>query len=130
MQTIRMLLVDDSSTFLDSAADFLSRHARLEIVGRAENGSEGVRLARELSPHLVLMDMAMPVMNGLLATRYIKLLPRPPHVVIVSLHDQSSFRLNAAQAGADGFIPKDKFGDMVVTLIDSLFPIPEEDWHS
>ena len=127
MRTIRVLLVDDSRAFLDSAADLLARSLHVQVVGRASNGAEGVRLARELSPDLVLMDMAMPGMSGLLATRYIKLQPRPPRVVIVSFHDQSAYRLNAAQAGADGFIAKDTFGETVLALIESLCRQPEKD---
>ena len=124
MKTIRVLLVDDSLEFLESAASFLSRHERVEVVGRAQSGADGVRLAQDLAPDLVLIDLVMPGMNGLLATRYIKMQPHVPRVVIVSLHDNDEKPLRAVDAGADGFVSKDRFADTILTLIDTLFPTP------
>ena len=122
MRPIRVLLVDDSPEFLRSAADFLSLHPRVQVVGCAQSGSEGVGLAHQLSPDLVLMDLVMPGMNGLQATREIKAQP-VPRVVIVTLHDNAEYRRAASAAGADGFVSKEQFGDTVLAVIDALFPV-------
>ena len=117
---MRVLLVDDSPQFLTSAADFLSRHDGVEVVGCAASGLEGVRLALELAPDLVLMDLCMPGVDGLAATRCMKAMARAPYVVVVSFHDESAYGVNASEAGADGFIRKSEFGDTVFTVIESL----------
>jgi DNA-binding NarL/FixJ family response regulator len=122
MTQVRVLLVDDSLEFLDSAAEFLTHDPRACVVGRAHDGREGLRLVEALSPDLVLMDLAMPVMSGLDAARAIKALTSPPLVVIVTLHDERGYRLDAHAAGAEGFICKADFASGVTAVIDSLFP--------
>lgn len=121
MQPIRVLLVDDSSDFLDAASQLLNGHPRLQVVGRASSGWEGVRLAAELRPHLVLMDVHMPVMSGLTATRLIKSRHAPPAVVIVSMYDQEEARENALACLADGFISKQQFAEELESIAQSLF---------
>ena len=120
MDVVRVLLVDNSKPFLKSAADFLSRHDGVEVIGCASSGFAGVRLALELAPDLVLMDLSMPGMDGLAATRCMKAMARAPYVVIVSLHDQAAYGRDAAETGADGFICKSEFGDTVLAAIESL----------
>lgn len=119
MTKVRILLVDDSLTFLDSAIELLAREPRVRVVGRAHNGLEGLRLVETLAPDLVLMDMAMPVMGGLDAVRAIKALPAPPRVVMVTLHDERGYRLSSRAAGADGFICKAHFASAVTAEIDA-----------
>lgn len=116
---IRVLLVDDSEQFLSSAADFLQRNERVTVVGRARSGREGVRLAQELSPDLVLIDLAMPGMNGLKASRIIKGGLNPPTVVITTIYDEPEFRQRALEA-ADGFICKAQFTSEVTMFLDDL----------
>jgi two-component system nitrate/nitrite response regulator NarL len=132
MKQVRVLLVDDSVQFLDSASDFLSRDARVQVVGRARDGRDGMRLAEELAPDLVLMDLSMPVMNGVTATRRIKAWPTSPRIVIVTLGEHSEYRRGADDARADGYICKSHFTEAVSALIDSFFsgpagsPLPPE----
>jgi CheY-like chemotaxis protein len=71
-QPIRMLMVDDSPTFLDAATTFLSRVPRFEVVGRALSGEEALEQVHQLQPDLVLLDLAMPGMDGLEVTRRLK----------------------------------------------------------
>lgn len=130
MKQVRVLLVDDSAEFLRSAIDFLSRDARVEVVGWASDGHEGVRLARDLDPDLVLMDLEMPVMDGLAATRLIKARPASPWVVIVTLWQRQDDRRIADGSGADGFICKSQFTHGALAVVDALFtgpaPFPRE----
>jgi DNA-binding NarL/FixJ family response regulator len=104
---IRVLLVDDHTVVRQGLRMFLKLDPELEIVGEAANGSEGVRLARELRPDVVLMDMLMPVMDGVTATAVIrKELPDVEVIALTSVLDDSSV-FGAVRAGAIGYLLKD-----------------------
>jgi DNA-binding NarL/FixJ family response regulator len=120
MPPLRILLVDDSLSFLESATRFLSGEAYLEIVGRAFSGGEALEQVSRLRPDLVLMDLAMPGMNGLEATRRIKMQPDAPRVVVLSLNDSNQYRIAAEAVGADGFVAKSEFSTELLTLISGL----------
>jgi DNA-binding NarL/FixJ family response regulator len=120
MKQLRILLVDDSIEFLKAAKNFLDHDPRVLIVGQARDGAEAVRLAADRVPHLVLMDVVMPVLDGLSAGRVIKALRNPPKVILVSTLDAQSFHFVAEEI-ADGFVPKAKFADCLPSLIDDLF---------
>lgn len=124
MKQVRVLLVDDSGTFLDSATELLSHDPRVLVVGRARNGRDGVRLARELAPDLVLMDLTMAELDGFSATRLIKSLKAPPRVLIVSLQDAAVYRRRAREAPANGFIAKANYTEDVLAAIDAFFAAP------
>jgi DNA-binding NarL/FixJ family response regulator len=121
MKQARVLFVDDSAEFLASAGDFLARDPRVHVVGQALDGREGVRLAETLKPDIVLMDLIMPVLNGLEATRRIKSGLTPPRIIIVTMHDGPEYRRSAALAGADGFICKTNFAEQALATINAYF---------
>ena len=121
MKQVKVLLVDDSAEFLASASDFLARDPRVQVVGQALHGREGVRLAEALSLDIVFMDLIMPVMNGLDATRRIRSGLNPPRVIIVTMHDGPEYRRSAEIAGADGFICKMDFAEHAFAMIDAYF---------
>jgi DNA-binding NarL/FixJ family response regulator len=104
---IRVLLVDDEElvrfglrTVLESAGDF-------EVVGEAGDGAAGVRAAEELRPDVVLIDIRMPVLDGLAATRKILALPQPPQVAVLTTFHVDEYVYAALAAGAAGFLLKD-----------------------
>ena len=105
-QPIRLLIVDDHDAFLNAAERHLRRIGHVEIVGRGRNGIEAVALADELKPDVVVLDLAMPEMGGLQATRLIKAQDQPPYVVVASHFDDVEHREHAQRAGADAFISK------------------------
>ena len=118
----RVVLVDDSQDFLKAAKRFLRVVPGLELVGEATSGEQAVELSAALQPDLVLMDFAMPGMNGLAATQRIKRQPFAPKVIIVTLHTHAALRALAKEAGADGFLEKE---DLVLELprfLALLFP--------
>jgi DNA-binding NarL/FixJ family response regulator len=121
MSTVRVLLVDDSLEFLEAAAQFLSQQGRLTIVGWAASGDEALELLDRLRPDLVLIDLVMPGMNGLEATRQIKARPAPPRVVIMTLYDVVEYREAASAAAADGFVAKSSIIPQLMPLITHLF---------
>lgn len=81
-----------------------------EVAGEAENGEEAVELATTLQPDLVLMDVQMPGIDGLEATRRITSLENPPHVFVMSTHESGDYEGPALAAGAIGFLAKSQFG--------------------
>ena len=121
MFPIRVLLVDDSPEFLESATRFLSTDHQIKIVGRALSGAEAIEQVALVQPDLVLMDWAMPGMNGLEATSHIKARPGAPSVVILTLYDNVEYRVAAQAAGADGYVTKSEFGTALLPVIHTLF---------
>ncbi len=81
-----------------------------EVIGEAENGEQAVEMAFALKPDLVLMDVQMPGIDGIEATRRITALDEPPHILVMSTHESSSYDRSAIEAGAFGFLPKSSFG--------------------
>lgn len=122
MKPMRVLLVDDSEDFLNSVARFLQDRPRIEIAGKVLSGQEALDQTRTLKPDLVLMDLMMPKMNGLEATRLLKQLANPPVVVVVSLHDDPSFVSAVQEAGADAFLRKRAFSKLLLPLLEKLMP--------
>jgi DNA-binding NarL/FixJ family response regulator len=112
--------VDDNPTFLDAATHALAADPRLEVVGTALSGPEGVELVARVQPDLVLMDVAMPGMNGLEATRLIKAQADAPRVVMLTAHDIPQYHSAAKAAGADSFISKTDFDTHLLSFIDTL----------
>ena len=109
--SIRILIVDDHSVVRQGLKMFLALDPELEVVGEAANGSEALRLARELEPDVVLMDLLMPVMDGVAATEAIRReLPDTEVIALTSvLEDQAIFK--AMRAGATGYLLKDTESD-------------------
>lgn len=119
---IRFLLVDDHPLFLDSIANFLSRHPMIEIVGRAYSGDEAIALNKSTAPHLVLMNLAMPRINGLEAMKRIKAHDPTTQVIMLSTYDSPGWHALVLNAGADGFIPKHEFVSRLPWLLGRIFP--------
>jgi DNA-binding NarL/FixJ family response regulator len=122
MKSLRVLVVNDSVEFLAAVASVLRVHPQLELVGYARSGREALVQVAQLRPDLVLMDVVMPEMNGLDATRHLKAQPGAPRVIMLTLYDEEEYRVAAAAAGADGFIGKTEFGTQLPPLIRALYP--------
>lgn len=106
MQKIRVLIVDDHTIVRDGITALLAIAGDIEVVGEAENGLEALKMVRELLPDVVLMDISMPVMDGLESTRRInKEFPRIK-VLVLTQHDDKEYVFPVIEAGASGFISK------------------------
>jgi DNA-binding NarL/FixJ family response regulator len=119
----RVVLVDDDELFLESARAILSANEQIEVVGCARDGAESVRLVERLRPDLVLMDIGLPSIDGVEATRLIH--ERTPEMPIVMLtgHRGREQADAAADAGAIGYVHKDELG--APHLADSLLALLE-----
>jgi DNA-binding NarL/FixJ family response regulator len=114
---IRVLLVDDDPLVRSALSLMLGGQGDLEVVGEAGNGEAGLALVTELEPDVVLMDIRMPVMDGLEATQALHQRPAPPAVVVLTTFDADDHVLRAIAAGADGFLLKDTApGDIVQAI--------------
>jgi DNA-binding NarL/FixJ family response regulator len=115
---IRLLLVDDDAGFRKTLRHLLERRTDVEVLGEAGNGEEAVRLSDDLRPDAVLMDLAMPRMNGLEATRRLKARRPDLAVIILTVHDEDVYRRTALAAGATAFLQKKMLGvDLWPTLV-------------
>ncbi len=103
---VRALLVDDHAVVRAGLRALLEASGGAEVVGEASSGEEAVAKARSLEPDIVVMDLAMPGMDGVQATRRIAALGIETKVLILTVHDEDEFLVPALDAGADGFLNK------------------------
>jgi DNA-binding NarL/FixJ family response regulator len=115
---MRVLLVDDDSGFRDTVRHLLIQREEAVVVGEAADGEQAVALAGSLEPDVVLMDLAMPRMNGVEATRRLKAQWPGLLVVLLTVHDDDVYRRTALAAGAEAFLEKKSLGlDLWPTLV-------------
>jgi len=115
-----VLIADDQTLFRSGLAALLDKDPRVTVVGLAANGEEAVRMVDELKPDLVLMDLKMPVMEGVEATRLIRGQHPEIAVIILSSFGGDSHLLQALEAGASGYVLKDT---NVATIVNSMLAI-------
>ena len=117
---IRVLLVDDHAILRDGVRALLEREGDMRVVGEAENGVEAVVKARELAPDVVLMDLAMPLLNGVEATRQIKRYLPDTRVLALSMYSDDEHVFQALKAGASGYLVKETPAAELVVAIRSI----------
>ena len=103
----RVLIVDDDPLVRSALSLMLGGLPDLQVVGEAADGRVGISQVDALSPDVVLMDIRMPVLNGLDATRLLHERPKPPRVIVLTTFDADDYVVGALEAGADGFLMKD-----------------------
>lgn len=117
MKNIRLLLVDDQSLFREGLRLLLAQQPDFEIVGEAGHGKEALALARSRSPDVILMDLRMPVMDGIEATRRIVAERLPAHIIVLTTFEDDEEVYAALAAGATGYLlkasPSDKLFDAI-----------------
>lgn len=119
-QSVRVLLVDDNARFLEIEAALLKVNPRFEIVGGALSGRKALAEILRLQPDLVLLDVAMPDLNGLELTRYLKKRSSTPCIIIVTTYDDPEYLQAALEANADGFVAK---ADLGLKLLPTIYAL-------
>lgn len=117
---IRVLLVDDQSLIRTGFTTILETEPGIEVVGEAANGEEGVRLAAELDPDVICMDVQMPVMDGIEATRQITATNAKAAILILTTFDRDDFLFETLQAGAAGFLLKTAEAEELIEAVQIL----------
>jgi DNA-binding NarL/FixJ family response regulator len=114
---VRILIADDEPLFAEALELLLAGDDRIEVVGRAADGSEAVELARRLEPDLVLMDLSMPGVDGFNATEQIARGPGGIRVLVLTGSEDPADVAKARRAGATGYITKDQIAEALVEAI-------------
>lgn len=105
-ETLSVLLADDHAVVREGTRQLLERDPSITVVGEAADGTEVVRLAEQLHPDVVLLDLALPVLNGIAATKQIRARPDAPYVLLLSAYDDQDYVVAAIEAGASGYLLK------------------------
>jgi DNA-binding NarL/FixJ family response regulator len=117
---IRVLIADDHRLFAEALEAILSGDKRIKVVGHAGDGGEAVRLAADLKPDVVLMDISMPVMDGIEAARTIRSKSNGASILMLTGSNSRSDVDRARQAGAAGYVTKDR---IAAELIDAIVEV-------
>jgi DNA-binding NarL/FixJ family response regulator len=114
---IRVVLVDDQALLRDGFRSLLAREPDVEVVGEAGDGAEAVEVVARTRPDVVLMDIRMPRLDGLTATRQVLARPSPPRVVVLTTYDTDEHLYEALRIGASGFLLKDVRAGQLVDAV-------------
>ena len=117
---VRVLLVEDHKVVRAGLSALLEATGRVEVVGEASSGEEAVTKARTLEPDIVIMDLAMPGMGGVQATRRITALDLKTKILVLTVHDEDEFLVPAMEAGAAGFLNKSVADTELMGAIEAL----------
>ena len=120
MERLKVLLAEDHAVVREGTREMLERDPGISVVGEAPDGLAAVNLARELDPDVVLLDLGLPVLNGIEATKRIRALPRPPHVLVLSAYDDEDYVVAAMDAGAGGYLLKTAHFSEVIAALRSV----------
>ncbi len=118
--SIKILLADDHKIMRDGLRSLIEKNSQFEIIGEAEDGRMTVKLAQELTPDIIIMDIGMPDLNGIEATRRIKATAPKTRVIALSMYYDKRFVSGMLEAGASGYLRKDSGADELVTAIQAV----------
>nr|NIN65779.1 response regulator [Anaerolineae bacterium] len=117
MDEIRVLIVDDHALFREGIRLILHNQGTIEIIGEAADGEEAIKVARTLKPDVVLMDVTMPGVDGLAATRQIKEDCPETQVLMLTMHESDDYFFRGLSAGASGYVLKEAVSaDLIVAI--------------
>jgi NarL family two-component system response regulator LiaR len=118
---IRIILADDHSLIRKALTEAFRKQPDLEVIAEAENGEEAVNLVAEKVPDVVIMDISMPKLNGLEATKIIKKNNPEINILVLTIHDEMEHILGILEAGADGYLIKNASEEEIILAVRALF---------
>jgi NarL family two-component system response regulator LiaR len=121
MNKISVVIADDHELFRQGTRNLISKEKDIEVVGEAGDGKEAVELVEKLCPDILLMDIAMPVINGIEATRQIKAKHVSTAVIVLTAYDNDKYIIALLEAGAAGYLLKNVSGKELIHAIRSVF---------
>ena len=121
MGKIKILVADDHAMMRDGIKGLLSLHDDLQIVGEAADGQAVINLAQELTPDVIIMDIAMPIMDGLEAIRRIMKKNPKAKILVLSQHEDKEYILSAIKAGCSGYLSKRALGSDLISAIRDVY---------
>jgi NarL family two-component system response regulator LiaR len=116
-RVVTIMLADDHPLLRQALRSVLEKESDFEIIAEVDDGEEAVRLTTELIPNVVIMDISMPKLNGLEATRQIKAACPNVAILVLTVHDDSEHILGILEAGAAGYLTKSVFGEEVIHAV-------------
>src|SRR5712671_3123667 len=126
-EQIKVLIVDDILSTLDNLQKLLSFEPDIQVVGTAANGKEGVEQAKKLAPDIVLMDVNMPIMDGIQATEQLAQEVSGSPVIIMSVQGERDYLRRAMQSGAREFLIKPFSGDELIASIRRVYQLEQKE---
>ena len=129
MPPIRIVLADDHPSLRAGIRARLEKEKDIDVVGEASNGQEALRLARELKPHVLLLDMQMPDLSGVEVARRLKEAGTPVRLLALSAHDNEEYILKLLECGASGYLTKQEPLETIVNAVRGVAR-GEEGWMS
>ncbi|HLQ76389.1 MAG TPA: response regulator transcription factor [Terriglobia bacterium] len=114
---IRILVCDDHTLFREGLKALIANEPDLEVVGEAEDGKEAIDKVKQLQPHVVLMDISMPLLNGFEAAQRIVETYKNTHVLVLTMYDEDDLIIRCLEAGASGYVLKDAPAKQLVYAI-------------
>ena len=117
---ISVVIADDHRMFRQGLKAVLDEDSDIRVIGEAKNGSQAVKLCGELRPDVVVLDVTMPEMSGIIATRLLKGLGDSTEIIILSMHESETYVVEALKSGARGYVVKDSAVDELVFAIKAV----------
>ena len=118
---ITVVIADDHEIFRDGTRNLINKEEDIEVIGEVSDGKEAIELVNKLCPNIVLMDIAMPIINGIEATKQIKTNQPSTAVIILTAYDNDQYIVALLDAGAAGYLLKDVSGNELLHAIRSVF---------
>jgi DNA-binding NarL/FixJ family response regulator len=120
LMPVRVLVADDYGRVRQAIRELLRVRERWEVVGEASDGQQAVQLALETAPHLVIIDAAMPTVSGIEATRQIARASPATRIIVLTLHDEERYFVEAIDAGAHAYVLKESADSDLIRAADAV----------